>query len=218
MLNKWNVFPDPGALTQPAVMSVIPLGPVSLVELQTFFLACRWMVENRGFPASKIVEGPLNFFIFAVTIVVVAVPEGLPLAVTISLAYSLKKMMKDNNFVRVLAACETMGGATAICSDKVPFSSASLHVHTIVTLYCCMLHGVSGHCYISCCQSHRATCYRENEEVLQCHSAQSVKRLPSALPGNAYCSARILSTQNALRQDLRRDRSSFCPCFKCTKP
>ena len=53
------------------------------------------------------------------TIVVVAVPEGLPLAVTISLAYSMKKVMKDNNFVRVLAACETMGGATAICSDKV---------------------------------------------------------------------------------------------------
>ena len=44
--------------------------------------------------------------------------QGLPLAVTISLAYSMKKMMKDNNFVRVMAACETMGGATAICSDK----------------------------------------------------------------------------------------------------
>ena len=43
----------------------------------------------------------------------VAVPEGLPLAVTISLAYSMKKMMKDNNFVRVLAACETMVGAGA---------------------------------------------------------------------------------------------------------
>jgi hypothetical protein len=67
-----------------------------------------------------IADGPLAFFIFGVTIVVVAVPEGLPLAVTISLAYSMKKMMKDNNFVRVLAACETMGGATAICSDKVP--------------------------------------------------------------------------------------------------
>ncbi len=60
----------------------------------------------------------MQFFLYAVTIVVVAVPEGLPLAVTISLAYSMKKMMKDNNFVRVLAACETMGGATAICSDK----------------------------------------------------------------------------------------------------
>lgn len=77
------------------------------------------MIENKGFPLNKVVKGPLNFFIFAVTIVVVAVPEGLPLAVTISLAYSLRKMMIDNNFVRVLAACETMGGATAICSDKV---------------------------------------------------------------------------------------------------
>ena len=50
---------------------------------------------------SEIASGPLQYFIFAVTIVVVAVPEGLPLAVTISLAYSMKKMMKDNNFVRV---------------------------------------------------------------------------------------------------------------------
>ena len=81
----------------------------------------RWCAAYHGFPLKHIADGPLAFFIFGVTIVVVAVPEGLPLAVTISLAYSMKKMMKDNNFVRVLAACETMGGATAICSDKVPF-------------------------------------------------------------------------------------------------
>ena len=48
------------------------------------------MVTNKGFPVSEIASGPLQFFIFAVTIVVVAVPEGLPLAVTISLAYSMK--------------------------------------------------------------------------------------------------------------------------------
>lgn len=60
----------------------------------------------------------LKFFTLAITIVVVAVPEGLPLAVTISLAYSMKAMLKDNNLVRHLAACETMGGATNICSDK----------------------------------------------------------------------------------------------------
>ena len=48
----------------------------------------------------------------------VAVPEGLPLAVTLSLAYSVKKMMLDNNWVRHLDACETMGNATSICSDK----------------------------------------------------------------------------------------------------
>ncbi|KAL3312457.1 ATPase, Ca transporting, plasma membrane [Cichlidogyrus casuarinus] len=57
-------------------------------------------------------------FIMGVTVLVVAVPEGLPLAVTISLAYSVKKMMKDNNLVRHLDACETMGNATSICSDK----------------------------------------------------------------------------------------------------
>ena len=85
-----------------------------------------------------IAEGPLAFFIFGVTIVVVAVPEGLPLAVTISLAYSMKKMMKDNNFVRVLAACETMGGATAICSDKVGKS-----VQKSVQMHACMQHELS---------------------------------------------------------------------------
>ena len=55
---------------------------------------------------------------------VVAVPEGLPLAVTISLAYSMQKMMKDNNFVRVLAACETMvrtlNGVVFFCTSGLP--------------------------------------------------------------------------------------------------
>lgn len=60
----------------------------------------------------------LKSFIIGVTIVVVAVPEGLPLAVTISLAYSTMKMLADKNLIRVLAACETMGNATTICSDK----------------------------------------------------------------------------------------------------
>ena len=60
----------------------------------------------------------LEFSIIAVTIVVVAVPEGLPLAVTISLAYSVRSMARDNNLVRKLASCETMGAATVVCSDK----------------------------------------------------------------------------------------------------
>ncbi|CBH13124.1 vacuolar-type Ca2+-ATPase, putative [Trypanosoma brucei gambiense DAL972] len=60
----------------------------------------------------------LNFLLLCVTIVVVAVPEGLPLAVTIALAYSQNQMQKDNNQVRRLCACETMGNATQICSDK----------------------------------------------------------------------------------------------------
>ena len=60
----------------------------------------------------------VQHFIVAVTIFVCAVPEGLPLAVTISLSYSMSRMMEDNNFVRHLNACETMGGASNICSDK----------------------------------------------------------------------------------------------------
>lgn len=60
----------------------------------------------------------VKYFIIGVTVLVVAVPEGLPLAVTLALAYSVRKMMYDNNLVRHLDACETMGNATAICSDK----------------------------------------------------------------------------------------------------
>lgn len=60
----------------------------------------------------------INYFIIGITIIVVAVPEGLPLAVMISLAYSVRKMLIDKNFVKRLASCEIMGGANNICSDK----------------------------------------------------------------------------------------------------
>ena len=60
----------------------------------------------------------VKYFIIGVTIIVVAVPEGLPLAVMISLAYSVRKMLLDQNFVKRLASCEIMGGANNICSDK----------------------------------------------------------------------------------------------------
>ena len=68
----------------------------------------------------------------AVAIVVVAVPEGLPLSVTISLAYSMKRMLQDNNLVRHLAACETMGGATVICCDKTgTLTSNNMYVRSV---------------------------------------------------------------------------------------
>ncbi|XP_061642388.1 plasma membrane calcium-transporting ATPase 1-like isoform X5 [Phyllopteryx taeniolatus] len=75
----------------------------------------------------------VKFFIIGVTVLVVAVPEGLPLAVTISLAFSVKKMMKDNNLVRHLDACETMGNATAICSDKT--GTLTMNRMTVVQAY-----------------------------------------------------------------------------------
>lgn len=83
-------------------------------------LVLKWIFEEVGGDGhfSNAAHEILGAFTLAVTIIVVAVPEGLPLAVTISLAYSMNKMMDDQNFVRVLAACETMGNATTICSDK----------------------------------------------------------------------------------------------------
>ena len=60
----------------------------------------------------------VEFIIVGLTVLVVAIPEGLPLAVTISLAYSVNKMQKENNLVKRFHACETMGGANMICSDK----------------------------------------------------------------------------------------------------
>ncbi|MBK8013875.1 MAG: calcium-translocating P-type ATPase, PMCA-type [Deltaproteobacteria bacterium] len=69
-------------------------------------------------PTMETIGALLQYALIAVTIVVVAVPEGLPLAVTISLAYSVQKMARAKNLVRKLASCETMGAATVICSDK----------------------------------------------------------------------------------------------------
>jgi magnesium-transporting ATPase (P-type) len=60
----------------------------------------------------------LGYIIVGVAVIVVAVPEGLPLAVMISLAYSIKRMLEDNNDVKRLSSCEIMGGADNICSDK----------------------------------------------------------------------------------------------------
>ena len=60
----------------------------------------------------------LNYFMMAVTLIVMAVPEGLPMAITLSLALNMRRMLKSNNLVRKLHACETMGAVTVICTDK----------------------------------------------------------------------------------------------------
>lgn len=73
---------------------------------------------DENSPFTKNFQLWVNYIVIGVAVIVVAVPEGLPLAVMISLAYSQGKMMKDQNYVKKLAACEIMGGATNICSDK----------------------------------------------------------------------------------------------------
>ncbi|KAG6401655.1 hypothetical protein SASPL_138519 [Salvia splendens] len=81
------------------------------------------------------IDGFVKIFTVAVTIVVVAVPEGLPLAVTLTLAYSMRKMMADKALVRRLSACETMGSATTICSDKT--GTLTLNEMTVVEVSAC---------------------------------------------------------------------------------
>jgi len=99
-------------------------------QIGLFFAVITFIVLSQGLFSKKYHERMLlswsgddalellEHFAIAVTIVVVAVPEGLPLAVTLSLAFAMKKMMNDKALVRHLAACETMGSATTICSDK----------------------------------------------------------------------------------------------------
>lgn len=89
-----------------------------LFAVMTFVVSMiRWIVDSArdgDWDGTRV----LDFFIDAVTIVVVAIPEGLPLAITLGLAFAMRKMMKDNNLVRRLEACETMGSATQLNADK----------------------------------------------------------------------------------------------------
>ena len=76
----------------------------------------------------------LRILILCISIIVVAIPEGLPLAVTLSLAFSIKKLMDKNNLVRKMHACETMGGANYICTDKTgTLTENKMQVITIIT-------------------------------------------------------------------------------------
>ena len=73
---------------------------------------------DDGFSWVRFMEFALNSVMIAVTLIVVAVPEGLPMSITVSLALSMRRMLKENSLVRKLHACETMGAATVICTDK----------------------------------------------------------------------------------------------------
>ncbi len=77
-----------------------------------------YFVNTPGFEWVAFIAYLLQTLMVAVTLVVVAVPEGLPMAVTLSLAYSMRRMLKTNNLVRKMHACETMGATTVICTDK----------------------------------------------------------------------------------------------------
>ncbi|XP_052365178.1 plasma membrane calcium-transporting ATPase 1a isoform X2 [Oncorhynchus keta] len=128
-----------GKLTKLAVQigkAGLVMSAITVIILVVLFVVDTFWVQ--GLPWHKdctpiYIQFFVKFFIIGVTVLVVAVPEGLPLAVTISLAYSVKKMMKDNNLVRHLDACETMGNATAICSDKT--GTLTMNRMTVVQAY-----------------------------------------------------------------------------------
>lgn len=126
---------------------------LTVVILVIQFCVQTFVIERRHWE-STFASVLVRHLIIGVTVLVVAVPEGLPLAVTLSLAYSVKvshlvrgissyknvvlilqKMMKDNNLVRHLDACETMGNATAICSDKT--GTLTTNRMTVVQSYIC---------------------------------------------------------------------------------
>ncbi|MFA6883717.1 MAG: cation-translocating P-type ATPase [Paludibacteraceae bacterium] len=93
----------------------------SLIVFFSLFVAMVVGLHNVIMPGEEL-SGLLAFtmstLMIAVTLIVVAVPEGLPMAVTLSLAYSMRSMLKTNNLVRKMHACETMGATTVICTDK----------------------------------------------------------------------------------------------------
>lgn len=93
------------------------------VAILTFVAMCVNLVVKKLLAEQSItdmttVNKIVDFVIIAITVIVVSVPEGLPLAVTMALAFSVMKMKKENNLVRKLDASETMGGANEICTDK----------------------------------------------------------------------------------------------------
>ncbi|XP_065097458.1 plasma membrane calcium-transporting ATPase 4 isoform X4 [Paramisgurnus dabryanus] len=128
-----------GKLTRLAVQigkAGLIMSAVTVIILILYFVIDTFGVKGQKWTAECTpiyIQYFVKFFIIGVTVLVVAVPEGLPLAVTISLAYSVKKMMKDNNLVRHLDACETMGNATAICSDKT--GTLTMNRMTVVQAY-----------------------------------------------------------------------------------
>lgn len=93
---------------------------ICIASALLLILMGKYAYRNYGIkkPVSQTLMEICAIFIECLSLLVVAVPEGLPLAVTLVLAYSTIRMLKDNNLVRVMSACETMGNATVVCTDK----------------------------------------------------------------------------------------------------
>ncbi|CAI7897010.1 unnamed protein product [Closterium sp. NIES-54] len=112
--------PTPLQVRLTRVAELLGIMGITVGVLIFLILSIRYLVTDADFSnfTANDVSVLLSYFTIAITVLVIAVPEGLPLAVTLTLAFSVTKMMEDNSLVRHLQSCETMGCATTICSDK----------------------------------------------------------------------------------------------------
>lgn len=90
----------------------------TIAGITFLLLTAKMLIHAQETGTMNLISGILNNFMIAVTLIVVSVPEGLPMSVTLSLALSMNRMLKTNNLVRKMHACETMGATTVICTDK----------------------------------------------------------------------------------------------------
>ncbi len=96
----------------------ITIGSYVVAALIIIGRVAMYFTHNSSFQWVEFIAYLLKTLMVAVTLIVVSIPEGLPMAVTLALAYSMRRMLKTNNLVRKLHACETMGATTVICTDK----------------------------------------------------------------------------------------------------
>ncbi|MBV5261009.1 calcium-translocating P-type ATPase, PMCA-type [Synechococcus moorigangaii CMS01] len=122
-LRRLGYLPQLFAFTAPSWLNNTPLmaagGGLWLLASLGVGIVHQWVPSQpREWLPLEVWLALLNYFMVAVTIIVVAVPEGLAMSVTLSLAYSMRRMTAENNLVRRMHACETIGATTVICSDK----------------------------------------------------------------------------------------------------
>ncbi|MBQ5839613.1 MAG: calcium-translocating P-type ATPase, PMCA-type [Bacteroidaceae bacterium] len=113
-----NNIDTPLQLQLKRLADIISKAGYSIAILTFLVLTAKVFFQDANMGNFYYIEHILNNFMIAVTLVVVSVPEGLPMSVTLSLALSMSRMLKANNLVRKMHACETMGATTVICTDK----------------------------------------------------------------------------------------------------
>lgn len=113
-----NTIETPLQIQLKKLANIISKAGYAVAALTFVALTSKIFLENELSSYLDLFGEILNVFMIAVTIIVMAVPEGLPMSVTLSLALSMNRMLKTNNLVRKMHACETMGATTVICTDK----------------------------------------------------------------------------------------------------